>query len=176
MPPLTDKEIIILDQISRNPSMSQRELARMTSISLGLINVILRRLLKKGYMEVSPLNKRKMAYLLTKEGLLQALKRNHLQITNIIKKYKSFQMNLANLLKKLHGSGYEYFSIYGDGELKELVGVTFQQCLEETPVTLGQEHRAHSRAVVLNVTSDPIDQGFKGDVVNIIEKIGVLGV
>ncbi len=101
MSSLIDKEILILNQISKTPSASQRELSRMTRISLGLINIILRSLLKKGHMRVSPLNKRKLSYVLTQEGLLEAIKGNHLQLEGIIQKYKSLQTDLAGLLKKV---------------------------------------------------------------------------
>jgi hypothetical protein len=112
-----------------------------------------------------------MDYTLTPEGILQVSEKNHRHATNTIRRYKLIQSNLANLLKKLHTSGYDYFSIHGDGELRELVESTLRTCLEEAPVTLGTEHRKDPRAVVLNVTPDSFPRDFQGEVVSVLEKL-----
>jgi DNA-binding MarR family transcriptional regulator len=170
---LSDKEVAILDQLSKSSSVSQRKLAQTTGISLGLINVILKKFIKAGLIKISYLNKRKMEYLLTPLGRQETTHKAHRQITATIRNYRTLREGVAHLLKQLHASGYDYFSIHGDGELKELVEATFFTSLEESPVKLGKEHREYPRSVVLNVTPDPLDLNFKGDVVDVLGKIGL---
>src|SRR3989338_10379731 len=141
MPLLSSKEVEILENISRNRSLSQRELAKKTLISLGLINVILKRFIKIGYIKVSHVNKRKMEYTLTPNGLQETARKNQEEATQTIRKYKTIQTMLAKLLQELHQSGYDYFSIHGDGELRDLIETTFYNSLENVPVSLGKEHR-----------------------------------
>lgn len=169
---LNDKEVLLLDHVSKKSSLSQRELAKKTGISLGLINVILKKLIRTGHIKVSHLNKRKLEYLLTPQGFLEAAKKTCEYTISIIRNYKTIETNLSNLLRELHKSGYDYFSIQGDGELKDLLESTFHKCLEEVPATLGSEHRKDPRAIILNLTVDPPPEGYKGDVLNILEKIG----
>lgn len=167
----TDKETVVLDSIFHKPSISQRELAKMTGVSLGLVNVILRKFVSTGYIQVSRLNKRKIQYLLTPQGLLETVKKTHKYATETIQNYKRIQSQLVSLLKSLHTSGYDYFSIQGDGELRELLESVLLECLEEAPATLGKIHRQGPRSIVLDITTDPFE--FKGDVVNVLEKIGL---
>ena len=169
---LSNKEIAVLDQLAKNSSPSQRKLAQATGISLGLINVILKKFIKVGFLKVSYFNKRKMEYLLTPSGRQETTQKGHRQITTTIKNYRTLREGITNLLKQLHASGYDYFSIHGDGELRELVESTFFTSLEESPVKLGKEHREYPRSVVLNVTPDSLDSNFKGDVVDVLGKIG----
>lgn len=166
---LSPKEILLLDHILRKSSVSQRELAKETSISLGLINVILKKLIKDGYIQISQRNGRKVEYLLTSRGTMAAAKRTYSDTLNTIKDYRTIEVSLSDLLKALHKSGYDYFSIHGDGELKDLVESTLQKCLEDAPVTLGREHHKDPRAVVLNLTLDTLESSLKGDVVNVLE-------
>lgn len=170
---LTEKEILLLDRISKKSALSQRDLSRATGISLGLINVLLKRLIKAGYLKASQLNKKKLQYLLTPEGLTEAAIRTYDKTIKIISNYKKLESDLSRLLKELHHSGYQYFSIYGDGELRDLTELAFQRSLEEAPVTLGGEHKKDPTAVVLNVSIKTINLPFKGDVVNVVERLNL---
>jgi DNA-binding Lrp family transcriptional regulator len=172
MPSLNDKDILLLEHVSKKSSISQRELSKKTGISLGLINVILKKLIRTGHLKASQLNTRKLEYLLTPQGFLEAAKKTYEYTISTIRKYKIIESNLSLLLKELHRSGYDYFSIHGDGELKDLIESTLQKSLEEIPVTLGREHRKDQRAIVLNLTMDPLPEGHTGDVLNVVEKIG----
>lgn len=172
MHPLEDKEIFILSNIAKKSSTSQRELAKTSGLSLGMINFIIKKFTKDGYLEATYLNKKKMKYFLTPLGQ-DAIKRSTYKYAlSTIQSYNRIQDNLSNLFKKLHSSGYEYFSIHGDGELKNLVAAIFRSALEDAPVTLGKEHKEHPRAVMLNITADAPEDGFKGDIINILEAIG----
>jgi len=171
MDQLTEKEVLILDQVLRRSKSSQRDLSKKTGISLGLINVILKKLLKTGMIKVSQLNKRKMEYLLTPEGFMEASRKVYRKTAETIRNYRSIESSISELLKKLHASGYDYFSIHGDGELKELLETTFYRCLEEVPVTLGSDHRTDPRAVILNITPDQLPPHIKGTVIQVLDRI-----
>lgn len=173
MSSLNHKEVVIMNRISKKSSISQRELAKITGISLGLINVILRKIEKGGYVRVEHVNKRKMEYHLTPLGSQETAKKNHENAIKTINSYKAMTSSLAKFLRELHASGYDYFSIHGDGELRNLLESVFRGCLEEAPVSLGKDYQCQPRAVVLNVSYDPVPPVFKGNVVNILEKIGI---
>ena len=72
---MNEKELRLIAEISKNSNLSQRLLARRTNLSLGLINIILSRLVKRGIVEIKNLNKRKVQYLLTPKGF--AVKTRH---------------------------------------------------------------------------------------------------
>lgn len=166
-----DKETVILFSLQKNSSVSQRQLARATGISLGLINVILQKFIKNGYVTVTHHDKRKFQYLLTPHGFEETFRKGYQVATATIRNYHNIQSQLAQILKNLYKAGYEYFSICGDGELRGLLETAFGQSLEDAPVKLGEKHREDERAVVLNLTFQPMDPNFRGHVVNVLEKI-----
>ena len=168
---LSDKEAELLEQMAKNPSVSQRELSKKTSMSLGLVNLFIRKFIESGFIRVAHVNKRKMEYILTPQGRQEAARKTHQNYVETIRDYRSIREKIAALLTKLHHSGYDYFSIHGDGELRDLIQSTFEACLEDLPVRLGAEERLHPRAVVLNISLEPLQTAYKGDVVNILEKL-----
>lgn len=63
----------ILREISRNPKISQREIAKRNRISLGKVNYAIKSLIEKGYIKIHNFresqNKRKYMYVLTPAGM-----------------------------------------------------------------------------------------------------------
>lgn len=171
---LSDKEIYLLEQISRKNIMSQRELARKTGISLGLINVLLKKLLRDGHIRVSHLNKKKLEYQPTGLGLVATARKMQVQTAKIIRNYRQIQEGLAALLQDLKQEGIRYFSIHGDGELRDLLESIFHSLLDASEVTLGDQHLDAPHAVVLNLTPSPFGPEFQGNVVSVLEKLGGL--
>jgi EPS-associated MarR family transcriptional regulator len=77
----------ILREISKNPSISQREIAQKNQISLGKVNYALKSLIEKGYVKIHNFsesqNKRHYMYILTPTGMYQKAK-----LTSDFLKYK----------------------------------------------------------------------------------------
>lgn len=176
MPQLSDKEGVILDHIAAKPCISQRDLSRITGTSLGCVNAIIKKLTQTGHIQSSSPNKKRPEYTLTSQGLLETTQKAHETALSIVKSFKTIQSRLAELLTRLHHSGYDYFSIHGDGELKDLLKATFFECLEDAPVTLGEKEQDHPRAIILNVSHTSLPPDFKGNVVNVMERLSLLSV
>lgn len=68
----------ILREISKNPSISQREIALKNRISLGKVNYAIKALIEKGYIKIHNFkgseNKRKYMYMLTPAGMYEKAK------------------------------------------------------------------------------------------------------
>lgn len=68
----------ILREISRNPGISQREIAVRHRISLGKVNYAIKALIEKGYVKIQNFsdsqNKRKYMYILTPAGMYEKAK------------------------------------------------------------------------------------------------------
>ena len=171
MTPLSDKETTVLNQISRNSLISQRELARSTGISLGLVNIILKKLLKFGHLQVSNLDKRKLEYLLTPRGLAAATHKVHQYATETIKKYRNLQGQLRHLFSELHESGFTYLSIHGDGELRDLIESQLPIHIKGQEMVLGDQHCNEAHAAVLNVTAESPTQHLDGTIINVLDRL-----
>ena len=68
----------ILREISKNPSISQREIAKKSRMSLGKVNYAIKSLIEKGYVKIHNFseskNKRNYMYILTPAGMYQKAK------------------------------------------------------------------------------------------------------
>lgn len=116
-----DKIHHILDLISDTPGLSQRDVASSTGLSLGLVNITLKRLIQTGYIKVSGLNKRKMEYMLTPKGFVEKAKRTYTYISRTVRTFKEYEHRLDRLLNELLKDRHPPVAVLGDGELGLLV-------------------------------------------------------
>jgi DNA-binding MarR family transcriptional regulator len=77
----TDTEYLILEKVydsseSQSP-LRQRDLAHITGTSLGMTNVILKRLARKGWITIKKLNSRTIHYAVTLEGMNEIIRRSY---------------------------------------------------------------------------------------------------
>lgn len=64
-----ENELQILNNIEKNKNTTQRDLAKNTGMSLGNVNILIKRLVRKGLLKIEKLNPRTIRYILTPEGL-----------------------------------------------------------------------------------------------------------
>jgi DNA-binding MarR family transcriptional regulator len=65
----TDRDLVILDHIEQDPDASQANLAAQLGVAVGTINWHIKRLIDKGYVKVRRVERRKLRYIITPEGL-----------------------------------------------------------------------------------------------------------
>lgn len=64
-------ELEILRSVDSTDKITQRELAKRTGLSLGAVNVLIKRLMHKGLLKIEHINTRTIRYILTPKGLLE---------------------------------------------------------------------------------------------------------
>lgn len=64
-----ENELEILRNIEKNKYATQREIAKNTGLSLGNVNILIKRLVKKGLVKIERLNTRNIKYILTPQGI-----------------------------------------------------------------------------------------------------------
>lgn len=74
---LPENEFSLIREITRDPEQTQRELSQNVGISLGMTNLLLKRLIKKGYIKVKQLNWNKTHYLLTFKGVMEKTRKSY---------------------------------------------------------------------------------------------------
>lgn len=62
-------ELDILKIIARNPAISQRKIAEQTGISLGQVNFLIKKCVKKGLLKIEGQSSKSIRYNLTPKGL-----------------------------------------------------------------------------------------------------------
>lgn len=70
-------ELTILNYIEQNADATQRELSEHTGVSLGTINLLLKRMVKKGLVKIERLQPNSIKYFLTPNGIASKIERTY---------------------------------------------------------------------------------------------------
>lgn len=89
------KEFSILSYIDRNSDATQRELSEHVGVSLGTINILLKRLVKKGLVKIQKLQPNSVKYFLTPAGIADKLERTYGYIVRMYQEIEDLQKRLA---------------------------------------------------------------------------------
>ncbi len=112
-----------LEEIEKNPKISQRELSNHLGVALGITNALLKTLVRKGLIKIRGGNNRTLSYHLTHAGVL-AKSRLAMQWTlNTIDFYRQARQNLAQRLIALTTEGVSTVALYGSQELVEIATI-----------------------------------------------------
>lgn len=118
MPPsLSSKELAVIANIESH--QNQRRLAEATGFSLGMTNLLLKRLVKKGYVKVTTLNGRTLKYMLTPSGFAQKIRRSYQYTLNSIRFLNEVRARIRATVTNSIASGQTVYLV-GDNELADL--------------------------------------------------------
>ena len=99
----SERELEVLKNIQQNSCVRQRDLAKIVGVSLGMINVIMKRLVKKGWLSIKKINNRNIKYAVSTQGLDAIMRRSYHYFKRTIKNvvdYKDSIMNIVNNIKE----------------------------------------------------------------------------
>ena len=123
---ITDRELKIIEEIAKNRGVTQRELSRKAGISLGMVNISLKRLIRKGYVKVKGMNKRSLEYILTPKGFSEKAKKSYRYFLNTLDSLKKMKEKIQSLILTEYTKGARNFVILGDGELADIVEMSLK--------------------------------------------------
>lgn len=90
-------ELEILKSVDEDSKITQRELAKRTGLSLGSVNVLLKRLINKGLVKMEHISTRTIKYILTPQGMIEKAR---LTYQYIVLSYNHIA-NIENKLSKI---------------------------------------------------------------------------
>ena len=128
MPPdqLNEREFELVNIVGAKLGSNQRDLSRQMDMSLGMVNMLIRRLISKGYIRIRQLNKRKVEYILTPKGFTEKMRKSVKYTLKTISSIGLIQKNLNESIQKLYSNGERLFYILGESDLVTLVDWTFR--------------------------------------------------
>ena len=128
------RELEILNSIAEGHPVSQRALARRLGIALGLANLYLKRLARKGYIKFTTIPPHRVKYLLTARGLTEKTRLTYEYMRYSLRLYRGAREALRQALAPLAENGPGRIALYGTGEAAELAYLTLRE-LEMQPAT-----------------------------------------
>jgi DNA-binding MarR family transcriptional regulator len=126
--PLSDRELTLLDEIEHDPDVTQASLAIQLGVAVGTVNLLIKRLISKGYVKVKRAQRRKLRYIITPEGLAFRANLAVHYIETSLHLYHKTRLHVRDLLSQAHQAGYNQVFIVGDGDIADICRLT---CLEQ---------------------------------------------
>ena len=125
----TARDLEILEHIETDPDTTQAELASQLEVAVGTINWHLKRLIEKGYVKVSRLERKKLKYVITPEGIALRARLTVDYIQNSFNLYRIVRQRAIRALDEARAAGYNRVQIEGSGDVAEICRLT---CLEQS--------------------------------------------
>lgn len=114
-------ELNMLEVIHRHEYISQREISNEVGISLGMVNLLLKKFLKVGIIKVEKLTGNKVKYILTPEGIVFLSKKTIDFVSRSYQAVKKIQVHMLDVVNE-HYDADEVIVMYGqDDEVGNLL-------------------------------------------------------
>ncbi|MGQ0810058.1 MAG: winged helix-turn-helix transcriptional regulator [Nitrospiraceae bacterium] len=114
------RDLFLLSEVERDAAVTQRSLATKLGVALGLTNLYLKRLARKGYIKITTIPKHRIQYLLTPRGIAEKSRLTYVYMQYSLSYYRDMRQRLKDVLASLAAAGVKRIVIYGTGELAEL--------------------------------------------------------
>ena len=118
----------ILNHIEENPDTTQADIASHLGVAVGSVNWYIKRLINKGYIKVTQMQRRRLRYLLTPKGVTEKARLTAKFMQASLHWYRVTREASKVYLNEVKQAGYDTVCIEGDGDLAEIVYLT---CLEQ---------------------------------------------
>ena len=117
----------ILEQIDNDRTPTQRDLSKKLNISLGLVNLFIKRLGQKGYIKVKAIPKNRVKYVLTPKGTAEKSRLTYKYIQFSFDFYKKARREFQKLFNDLMAQGVRRIVFWGASDLAEIAYISLQE-------------------------------------------------
>ncbi len=121
------RELEILERLENNGHLTQRDLSREVGIALGLVNHLLRKMVKKGWIKIKNIDAKRMRYLITPEGAREKSSLLYKRVEGTIHFYLEAKRVIKEKVIHLKNEGIEDVSIYGINHISEVLFIVLKE-------------------------------------------------
>lgn len=171
---MDEREFELINIIGGELGSNQRDISRQMKLSLGMTNMLVKRLITKGYIRIRQLDKKKVEYILTPKGFSEKMQKSVRYTMKTVGSIGLIRKSIGKLLEGLYQEGVRKFYIYGSADLTDLIQMeahraAWQDC---------QMHKVHdgsplTREGVLLLCREQLDlavpEGLR--VINVVETL-----
>jgi DNA-binding MarR family transcriptional regulator len=127
MTEIKQHEYALLNEIAQDSMVTQANLSDRLGIAVGSVNWYIKRLIHRGWVKVSHLDRTRLRYDLTPEGMAVFTQRALLYARDSLKVYGSLRQKAKTLVLELKQQGIQKVYINGDDETIDILRLT---CIE----------------------------------------------
>jgi len=127
-----ERDLEILTAIGEGHPLTQRDLAERLGVALGLTNLYLKRLARKGFIKIAdfprkPAARKRLRYLLTPQGISEKTRLTYEHVAYSLSLYRRARQTLRESLSLLPEGGMKRIALCGTGEAAELAYLTLKE-------------------------------------------------
>ncbi len=115
------RELRLLEEVDATPQVSQRHLARSLGIALGVANLLVRNLVKKGYIKTTRVGWKRWVYVLTPAGVTHKVQLTLRYVERFHDHYRRVRQLLREDLSAYTIGPDSRIAIYGATEMSEMM-------------------------------------------------------
>ena len=123
-----NRDLIILEHIEQDPDATQAGLAAKVGVAVGTVNWHLKRLIEKGYVKATRMERKKLRYIITPEGIALRARLTMDYINTSLHMYRLVRERMVDVLNQIRQKGYQEIEIEGEGDVAEICRLT---CIEQ---------------------------------------------
>ncbi len=121
------RELEILERLESNGYLTQRDLSKEVGIALGLVNHLLKKMVKKGWIKIKNIDSKKIRYLITPEGAREKSSLLYKRVESTIHFYLDAKRVIKDKVIHLKKEGIEDVSIYGINHISEVLFIVLKE-------------------------------------------------
>jgi len=127
MPEIKQHEYALLNEIAQDSLVTQASLSDRLGIAVGSVNWYIKRLIHRGWVKVSHLDRTRLKYDLTAEGMAIFTQRAMLYARDSLKVYGKFRNQARTVVAELKKRGIRQVQLEGEDEIMDIMRLT---CIE----------------------------------------------
>ena len=121
------RELRLLEALHGDERITQRRLSTKLGIALGLTNLYLKRLVRKGYVKCVTVPRNRMRYLVTPRGIAEKTRLTYKFMEQSLRFYRETRQHLRTAIEEVVRDGCTNIAIYGTGEPAELAYISLKE-------------------------------------------------
>ena len=121
------RSLQLLEEISKDSSVSQRKLSQRLGVALGVTNACLKKMIGKGLVKAKGINHKRIAYYLTPKGFSEKTKLTYHFLQYTIRYYSTLKNNISAKLASISKAGHRRIICYGAGEVLEVAFIILNE-------------------------------------------------
>ena len=125
---IKSQEYELLDAIAQDSLVTQANLSSRLGIAVGSVNWYIKRLINCGYVKVSHLDRTRLKYQLTPEGMSILTQRTLQYLKRSLTVYNDLRQKAKGMVTDLRSQGVTHVCLEGDDEVMDILRLT---CIEE---------------------------------------------
>jgi DNA-binding Lrp family transcriptional regulator len=121
------RDLRLLEAVAQDSRITQRSLSTKLGIALGLTNIYIRRLVRKGYIKCVNVQRNRISYLITPRGIAEKARLTYEFMDYSLHLYNEVRGHLREVLREC-AAARNRVAMFGRGEAAELAYLSLKEC------------------------------------------------